>query len=140
MAWLAGLAATLVGVLDDSVKTLAAGKNFAALTTLLADGQPQTHIMWVDATDNELLVNTEVERQKFRNVRRDPRVTVTIFDADNPYHYAEVRGRVTGTVTGDEARRHLDELSHKYTGTPYQNPIGSERVILRITPERQLAR
>lgn len=127
-------------MLDATVKELASGKNFAALTTLLPDGQPQTHIMWVDATDDQVLVNTEVERQKFRNVQRDPRVTVTIFDRENPYHYAEVRGRVTETVTGDEARRHIDELSQKYQGTPYQNPIGSERVILRITPVRQLAR
>ena len=132
--------ATLVDMLDAAVKEMASGKNFAALTTLMPDGQPQTHIMWVDATDDQLLVNTEVERQKFRNVQRDPRVTVTVFDRDNPYHYAEVRGRVTETVVGDEARRHLESLSQKYQGTPYQNPIRSERVILRITPDRQLIR
>lgn len=127
-------------MLDPTLKELARGKNFAALTTLLPDGQPQTQIMWVDATDDELLVNTEVGRQKYRNIRRDPRVTVTVFELENPYHYAEVRGRVTATVTGDEARRHLDSLSQKYHGTPYPNPIASERVILRITPDRQLVR
>jgi PPOX class probable F420-dependent enzyme len=127
-------------MLDPAVKDLASGKNFAALTTLMPDGQPQTHIMWVDATEDQLLVNTEVDRQKFRNVQRDPRVTVTVFDRDNPYHYAEVRGKVTETVTGDEARRHLENLSQKYHGTSYPNPIRSERVILRITPERQLVR
>ncbi|MDA8313534.1 MAG: PPOX class F420-dependent oxidoreductase [Actinomycetota bacterium] len=125
-------------MLDAAVRELASQKSFAALTTLMPDGQPQTHIMWVDATDDQLLVNTEVGRQKFRNVTRDPRVTVTIFDPQNPYHYAEVRGRVTSTVTGDEARRHLDVLSQKYQGTPYGQPIGSERVILRISPERQV--
>ena len=127
-------------MLDPTVKELASGKNFAAFTTLLPDGQPQTHIMWVDTTEDQVLVNTEVERQKYRNVQRDPRVTVTIFDRDNPYHYAEVRGRVTGTVAGDEAREHLERLSQKYHGAPYSNPIGSERVILRITPDRQLVR
>lgn len=127
-------------MLDPTVKELATGTNFAALTTLLPDGQPQTHIMWVDATDDQLLVNTEVERQKFRNVQRDPRVTVTIFERDNPYHYAEVRGRVTEMVRGEEARRQLEDLSQKYQGTPFQSPIGSERVVLRITPDRQLAR
>ncbi len=127
-------------MLDPSVKELASGKNFAAFTTLLPDGRPQTHIMWVDATDDQVLVNTEVERQKYRNVQRDPRVTVTIFDRDNPYHYAEVRGRVTGTVVGDEARQHLESLSQRYNGAPYANPIASERVILRITPDRQLVR
>ena len=124
-------------MLDDQVKALARAKNFAALTTLLSDGQPQTHIMWVDASDDHVLINTEVHRQKFKNVQRDPRVTVTIFDAGNPYHYAEVRGRVVEVVKGDEARRHIDELSTKYTGGPYANPIQSERVLLKIAPERQ---
>jgi PPOX class probable F420-dependent enzyme len=127
-------------MLDPAVKELARQKSFAALTTLLPDGQPQTHLMWVDASDDEVLINTEVGRQKYRNVTHDPRVTVAIFDPQNPYHYAEVRGRVTGTVTGDEARRHLDDLSQKYQGTPYGLPIGSERVILRISPDRQLIR
>jgi len=43
-------------------------------------------------------------------------------------------------VTGDEARAHIDELAQKYTGQDYANPIQSERVILRIAPDRQLAR
>lgn len=124
-------------MVDDTVKELATSACFAALTTLLPDGQPQTQLMWVDATDEHILINTEVERAKFHNVQRDPRVTVAIFDPGNPYHYAEVRGRVTGTVGGPEARAHIDQLSHKYLGTPYQNPIGSARVILQITPERQ---
>lgn len=133
-------AGTLGPMLEQTVREMATGRNFAALTTLLPDGQPQTQVMWVDADDDHLLINTEVGRQKFRNVQRDPRVTVTIIDADSPYHYAEVRGRVTATVVGEEARSHLDEVSRRYTGGPYQNPIGSDRVILRITPERQLVR
>ncbi|HVC26206.1 MAG TPA: PPOX class F420-dependent oxidoreductase [Acidimicrobiales bacterium] len=124
-------------MIDPSVKDLARGKNFAALTTLFGDGQPQTQIMWVDADDEHVLINTEVHRQKFRNVERDPRATVTIFDATNPYHYAEVRGRVVETVRGDAARAHIDALSAKYTGAPYANPIQSERVILKIAPDRQ---
>lgn len=124
-------------MLDEPIKTLATGRNFAVLTTLLPDGQPQAQLMWVDATDEHVLINTEVERQKFRNVERDPRVTVTIFDPADPYHYAEVRGQVTDTVVGDQAREHLEGLSQRYTGGPYANPIGSERVILVITPNRQ---
>ena len=68
--------------LDPDLARLARGKNFAALTTLMSDGQPQTQIMWVDADDDALVINTEVGRQKFRNVEADPRVTVTIFDSD----------------------------------------------------------
>src|SRR5690606_9486406 len=122
--------------IDTDLKTLATGKNFAALTTLMPDGQPQTQLMWVHADDEHVLINTEVGRQKFRNLERDPRVTVTVFDAANPYSYVEVRGRVAATVGGDEARRNIDELSQKYTGGPYAAPIGTVRVVEQITPEK----
>jgi PPOX class probable F420-dependent enzyme len=123
--------------LDPAVVSLASGANFAALTTLLADGQPQTHVMWIGCDDEHLLINTEVHRQKFKNVSRDPRVTVAIWDVASPYHYAEVRGRVVSVVTGPAARDDIDALSVKYTGAPYANAITSERVILKIAPERQ---
>ncbi len=136
-----GLAtATLVEMLDSAVIELARAANFAAFTTLLPSGQPQTHIMWVDADDDHVIINTEVHRQKYKNVSRDPRVTVTIFDRSNPYRYVEVRGRVAETIRGDRARQHIDELSKKYTGGPYANPIQSERVMLVIEPERVLTR
>lgn len=124
-------------MLDDTVKELATGKNFGALTTLFGDGSAQTQMMWVDADDDHILINTEVHRQKYKNVQRDPRVTVAVFDAANPYHYAEVRGRVVEEVRGAEARSHIDELSQKYMGAPYGAPIGSERVILKIMPDSQ---
>jgi PPOX class probable F420-dependent enzyme len=127
-------------VVHPMVLELASEQNFAALTTLLPDGHPQTQVMWVDANEQHLLVNTEVHRQKFRNVERDPRVTVTIWDMDDPYRFVEVRGEVVEKVKGQEAREHIDELSQKYRGKPYQTQIQSERVVLRITPWRQIVR
>ena len=125
-------------MLHDKVRTLAEGPNFAALTTVLPDGQPQTHIMWVGCDDEHIIINTEVHRRKFKNIERDPRVTVTIWDADNPYSFVEVRGQVVDTVTGDEARGNIDALSQKYMGRDYASDIQSERVILRIAPDRQV--
>jgi PPOX class probable F420-dependent enzyme len=122
--------------LDEEVRALATGPNFATLTTLFDDGQPQTQVMWVDADEDHLLINTEVHRAKYRNVQVDPRVTVTIWDRDNPYRYVEVRGRVTGEVRGQAARDHIDHCSRVYRGTDYQPTIQSERVILQIRPDR----
>ena len=82
-------------MLEEGVRRLAKGKNFAAFTTLLPDGQPMTHVMWVDCDDEHVLINTERHRQKAKNVRRDPRVTVTIWDQADPY-----RHRAGVTVTG----------------------------------------
>jgi PPOX class probable F420-dependent enzyme len=126
--------------LSPAVIEFATGTNFAVLTTLFEDGQPQTQVMWVDADDEHVLINTEVHRQKFKNVQRDPRVTVTIWDADDAYRYVEVRGRVVKTVRGEEARAHIDACSRRYFGADYPAEIGSERVILRIAPERVVER
>lgn len=124
-------------MLDEPARTMAQGKNFAAFTTMLPSGQPMTQLMWVDADEEHVLINTEVDRQKFANITKNPRVTVTVIDANSPYHYAEIRGKVVDTVTGDVARSHIDQLSNRYTGGPYDpSAIGSERVILKIRPER----
>lgn len=127
-------------MVDSRVIELAHQANFAAFTTLLPSGRPMTHVMWVDCDDAHILINTEVHRRKFENVQRDPRVAVMIWDADNPYRYVEVRGPVVETVTGPEARAHIDKLSEKYTGKPFSGQaIRSERVILKIKPEHQRA-
>jgi PPOX class probable F420-dependent enzyme len=126
--------------LHPMVLELARGKNFATITTLLPDGHPQTQVMWVDTDGEHLLINTEVHRQKYRNVERDPRVTLTIWDSEDPYRFVEVRGKVVEKVHGQEAREHIDELSHKYRGGPYKTRIKSERVVLRIAPFRQVIR
>jgi PPOX class probable F420-dependent enzyme len=127
-------------MLEDRIVELAKGPNLAAVTTLLPDGTPMTQPVWVDTDGESVLLNTEVHRQKFRNVSRDPRITVLIVDPDAPHLYVEVRGKVVETVTGPEARDHIDQLARKYTGGDYRNPIQSERVILKVAPDRQYVR
>jgi PPOX class probable F420-dependent enzyme len=127
-------------MLEPKVKELAKGKNFAVVTTVMPDGHLQTLPLWVDADDEHLLLNTEVGRQRYKNLQRDPHVTVLIVEDGNWYSWVEVRGRLAGEVRGDEARAHIDELSRKYTGGDYANPIGTERVILKVAPDRQLVR
>ena len=127
-------------MIDERVKLLAQGRNFAALTTLFGDGRPQTQMMWVDADDDHVLVNTEIHRVKYKNVEKDSRVTVTIIDSENPYHYVEVRGRVVEKVLGAPALVHINALANKYTGKDYGATIKSERVILKITTDEVCVR
>jgi PPOX class probable F420-dependent enzyme len=123
--------------LDEDAVRLAKGKNYATVVTLMPDGQPQALLTWVDTDEEHILVNTEPVRQKARNLARDPRVTVFIRAEDSPWDWAEIRGHVTETITGDEARRHIDELSRKYTGHDYATQIGPEgRVIFVIAPDK----
>jgi PPOX class probable F420-dependent enzyme len=127
-------------MLEARVLELARGANLASVTTLLPDGTPMTQPLWVDADDEHILLNTEVHRQKYKNIQRDPRVTVLIVDPAAPQLYVEVRGHVVATVVGPDARTHIDTLAHKYTGGDYRNTIQSERVIIQIAPDRQYVR
>ena len=123
--------------LDEDTVRLAQGKNLATVVTLMPDGQPQALLTWVDTDGEHLLVNTEPQRQRSRNLRRDPRITVLIHSDQDPWDWSEVRGRVVDTVDGSEAREHIDKLSRKYVGTDYRNPIGPQgRVILKIAPDK----
>lgn len=128
-------------MLEPAIKTLAStGQNFGSISFHLAGEQIGTHVMWVDADDDHLLINTEVHRAKFKAIEANPNVTVMVWSAETPYKYAEVRGRVVETVRGPEAREHIDALAQRYTGAPYSGQIESERVILKVAPDRQLAR
>ena len=125
-------------MLDPVIRDFAHGKNFGSISFHLPNGSISTHVMWVDADDDHVLINTEVHRTKFKAVERDPRVTVTVWEREDPYTYAEVRGRVVETVRGPDARAHIDALAQKYRGRDYDSSIiRSERVILRIAPDVQ---
>lgn len=124
-------------MLDTKIRDLARGKNFAALTVIPSNGHPMTHVMWIDADDEHILINTELGRAKATAMDHDARVTVMIWDANNPYQYAEVRGRVVGTYVGEAAGEHIDALSHKYVGGPYSFGPRDRRIVYKVEPLRQ---
>jgi PPOX class probable F420-dependent enzyme len=122
--------------LNEHVTRLTKGPYLAAVTTLMPDGTPQSQFTWIDSDGEHLLINTEPQRQRAKNVKRDPRVTVLVL-GDNPWDWVEVRGHVVETVGGQEARDHIDELSRRYMNQDYKNPIGPHgRVILKVAPDR----
>ena len=96
-----------------------------------------THIMWIDADDEHLLINTELGRAKATAMDNDPRVTIAIWDHENPYHYAEVRGRIVASAVGKEAEDHINKLAGKYVGGPYTFGPTDRRIIYKVEPIRQ---
>jgi PPOX class probable F420-dependent enzyme len=122
-------------MLDPVIRDFARAKNFGSISFHLPDGAIGTHVMWVDADDDHVLINTEVHRAKYKAITADPNVTVTIWGTD-AYKYVEVRGTLTGEIRGPEARAHIDALSQRYTSADYSSTIQSERVILQISPVR----
>jgi PPOX class probable F420-dependent enzyme len=121
--------------LSDTVLALLDGRNYAVLATINPDGSPQTSVMWVGREGNDLLFSTVEGRVKHRNMRRDPRVSVTVIDSSDPENYAELRGRVS--MTPDVGRALDTRLSWKYDGKdPGQDRPGAVRVVVRMVVEK----
>jgi PPOX class probable F420-dependent enzyme len=106
--------------------------NFAAVATLREDGAPQTSIVWIDTDGEHLEFNTKNARAKGRHLRRDPRVSVTVFDKDDPYRYLEIEG--TAELALEGAAEHMHQMSRKYTGEDWKDV--TDRVIVRVKPSR----
>jgi PPOX class probable F420-dependent enzyme len=122
--------------LEGRAKELLKEKNFALMATIRRDGTPHVNPVWVDADDGSVVINTAEGRAWPANARRDPRVTVTVMNHENPYEYVEIRGRVVED-THDGADEHIDAMAKKYLGQdeyPFRQP-GEQRVIFRIEPE-----
>jgi len=115
---------------------LLAGVNFGHLGTVNRDGSVQVSPVWVHIEDGRPVFNTAEGRVKWRNIERDPRVTLEVIDSSG-YRSVEIRGRAVMTREG--ARENADELAMKYTGEPFDGfKEGVERVKVTIEPERYL--
>jgi len=122
--------------LDSGVLTLLEGKNFASFVTLMKDGSPHVAPTWIDHQGDIILINTAKGRVKEKNVRNDPRVAISIYDEENPYHMATIRGRVVD-ITTNGADEHIDKLAKRYLGLDkYQGRApGEQRILLKIIAE-----
>jgi PPOX class probable F420-dependent enzyme len=122
--------------LNDKVRTLFDGKNFAVLSTLEPDGATHSTVVWANRDGDHILFALPKSRRKTANLNRDPRATVVIFDAANPYESAQVQG--TASLEDDPNGTLIDELSHKYTGGPYPGFAGPnpQWVTVRITADK----
>ena|SRR6516165_1370404 len=121
----------------DKYADLFKKKAFANLGTLNADGSPQVTPVWVDYDGKHVRVNSALGRKKDQNIRRDPRVSLSIQDPDNPYRYLEVRGKVS-EITQKGADEHIDSWAQKYLGVskyPSRRP-GEVRVLYKIEPQK----
>jgi PPOX class probable F420-dependent enzyme len=116
---------------------LLGGRSHGHLVTLNADGTPHATPVWVGADpEGNILVNTAVGRKKDRNMRRDPRVAVSVQDHEDPYRWLSVTGTVIGRLEGDEALAQMTDFSMTYTGTPWEPVDGQVRVLYTIRPDR----
>ncbi len=120
--------------LSDNHVALLKGLNFGVIATVGENGRLQTSVVWVDTDGENVLVNTTNKRAKGRNLRANPRVSISVWDNEDPYKYFEVEGPVE--LVDEGANEHISELSRRYEGKDFHTPV--DRVIARIRPERVL--
>jgi PPOX class probable F420-dependent enzyme len=122
-------------MLDPDVRRVLDGTSIAHLATVLPDGSPHVVPIWIGALGDRIVFLTGPGSRKARNLRRDPRMALSIAPADNPFQPVAVRGRVVEWLEGDAAWAIIDQLATKYTGAPYSR--GLERVVAVVEPGAQ---
>jgi PPOX class probable F420-dependent enzyme len=119
--------------LPDRVRELLEAPNFVHLSTMRADGSPRSWVVWAGVEGDSVLVCTSDSAWKAKDMRREPRVGISVVDPANPYRMAAVQGSVTD-VRPDEDCRYMDPISVKYTGQPFP-ARGPGRVCFVIAAE-----
>jgi PPOX class probable F420-dependent enzyme len=124
-----------VAVFDEMTRRLLDGKNFATVATINPDGGPQTSVVWILREGDTVLFSATTARRKVRNLARDPRISLAVFDTANPYQSAEIRG--TAELEEDTEKWLPRAVSQKYLSKdPEPEPADVTRVIVRVRPER----
>jgi PPOX class probable F420-dependent enzyme len=125
----------MVAEFDQRTRALLDGTNFATVATLDPDGGPHTSVVWITRDADVVLFSTTAGRKKARNLARDPRISLTVFDTGNPYQTVDIQGTAELTEDPDKSLPRL--LSQKYLGEdPPAEPPEVLRLIVRVTPHR----
>ena len=124
-------------MIPESHVDILEAESFAHVSTIMPDGTPQSTPVWVDHDDREaVLINTARGRRKEKNIRRNPKVSVSVCDPADPYRYVAVRGEAELVEEG--AKAHIDELARRYMDVdeyPHHGEESGSRVIVRIPAE-----
>lgn len=104
------------------------------LATTMADGSPQVTPVWFDNDGEHILVNTNEGRIKDQNMKVRPKVAMVIQDPSDPFRYLGIRGEVISS-TREGADEHIDMLSHRYRGKPWNYRPDQKRIIYKIRPD-----
>jgi PPOX class probable F420-dependent enzyme len=120
--------------IPEEVRALLDAPNYVHLSTMRADGSPRNHVVWVGLEGEHVLVCTSETTWKAKDMRRNPRVALSVVDLADPYRMAALQGRVV-EVRPDEGCRYMDPISRKYTNAPFPSR-GPDRVCFVIAIEK----
>lgn len=125
-----------MSVIPQDLEELLAKRSFAHIATIGPHGEPQSSPVWIDWDGTYLKFSQTTTRQKYRNLKREPRIAVSMHDPDMPYRYLEVRGKVA-RVEDDGDKAFINKMAKKYIDEdvyPWSQP-GEERIVIYVEPE-----
>jgi PPOX class probable F420-dependent enzyme len=126
-----------MAAIEGRARELLEQPNYTHLSTFRQDGTVHGVVIWQHVEGDRVALNSSEGRAWPANVRRDPRVTITVHNNENPYEYVEVRGRIVED-THEGAKEHIDALAKKYLDKdeyPFLQP-GEQRIKFLVEPER----
>ncbi|MEU4227651.1 PPOX class F420-dependent oxidoreductase [Nonomuraea sp. NPDC026600] len=125
----------MILMLNPDIRRVLDGTSIAHLASILPDGAPHSVPVWIGTEGDHIVILTGPHSRKARNLRRDPRVALSLTPAGNPFQPVIVRGRVVEWLEGDAAWAIVDRIAMKYIGGPYSRD--EERHVALIEPDRQ---
>jgi PPOX class probable F420-dependent enzyme len=102
-----------IGTFDAETRAFLREPRDAVVTTINKDGSPHLTVVWYDLRGDEVLLNTTDDRMKYRNLERDPRLSILVGDGK---HYVRIDGRARRVATGVEALKDIHDLAVRYEG------------------------
>lgn len=121
-------------MLTDLARELLSGPNFATVATLTATGTPHQTVVWAGEREGRVIFSTVRGRVKERHLLVDPRISVLVMDAEDPYRFVTLVG--TASLEDEGADALIDEMSRKYTGEPWVESATAPRVNVLVDVER----
>lgn len=130
----------MVALIPETHQDLLDRPIYVVATTVMPDGQPQSTVVWWDYEGDFIRFNTADGRQKPKNIRQNPKITLLALDPNNPFHWLEIRG-VVEEMTTEGGVEHIESLSRKYTGRGYygdfnthSSPDTETRLVVKVRP------
>ena len=120
--------------LPEGIRAFLAEPRYATLATISGDGAPHQAVIWYALDGDDLLINSRRERHWPRNLLRDARVSIAVFDAETPTHWIGVKGRAALLHDGDAATDDIQAMARRYGKKPAQY-AGQDRVTYRVVVE-----
>ena len=117
--------------LTEQQRTFLSEPHYGIVTTLRADGSPQSTVVWADADEDGVWFNTMAGRVKADNMDRDARVALLVLDENDAHRWVAVDGPIE--IVPDPSCEDIDRLAYKYDGKPYGG-IRDQRITIRIRP------